>query len=67
MENCIYYCQTKDSNWYMCIDCGYKERFRFLVCPVCQNRAGNAELQQAVRNSAAILIAGRLKKQGGKT
>lgn len=62
MENCIFYCKTKDSEWYMCTDCGYKERFRFLVCPVCENRGINTELQKDVRNAALLLVESRAKR-----
>lgn len=62
MENSIFYCRSRGCDWYMCIDCGHKERGKFLVCPVCKNNPGNLELQKSVRQATAALIAGRVKK-----
>lgn len=62
MENSVFYCTERGKDWYMCTDCGNKERFRFLVCPVCENKPGNVELQKAVKQAAAVLIAGRITK-----
>ena len=62
MDNCVFYCRERGSDWYMCTDCGYKHRGHFLVCPVCKNEQPNEEIKQAVRQATAAMIAGRLKK-----
>ena len=33
----IFYCADRNGNWFICPDCGAKERFRPKLCPVCQN------------------------------
>ena len=61
-DNFIFYCKSFGKQWYMCIDCGYKEGSKPLVCPVCNNKQKNEELKNAVRQAVEVMISQRTKK-----
>ena len=38
MDNLIRYCtDSRGLTWYICKDCGNKERTKWRYCPVCKN------------------------------
>lgn len=50
MDNFIKYCVIHGQTWYICIDCGHKERKKYNFCPVCKNteRSKSKELQAVI-------------------
>lgn len=44
MDNMIYYFTDRyGKKWYMCKDCGHKEKQYMLKCPVCHNEEPTEE------------------------
>ena len=51
MDNFIrFFTDSKGCTWYICVDCGNKERKKYNFCPVCKNteRNPNKELQALI-------------------
>lgn len=51
MDNMIKYAKIHGVTWYICRDCGHKERVKREVCPLCGNKPGrrNPELEALLK------------------